>query len=91
MILPLLHTITGALIVLCFTGKVMIHYYLDRMNNRAVGIGYILVNPLPYFLLYKSETEERFITLRNVCNKLLGFTAINLVLNIILGVLIYFL
>lgn len=90
MILPLLHTITGVLILLCFAGKVMIHYYLDSVHNRAAGIGYILVNPLPYFLLYKSETEERFIKLRNVCNRLLSFTVINLILNIIVGIIIYF-
>ena len=90
MILQILHTLTGCLIIICFGSKLIIHYYLDHLHRRAIGIGYSLLNPLPYFLPYKSIVEDKYLLLKKTCNTLLQIAAVNLLLNLILGLLIYF-
>ncbi len=88
--LQLLHTITGCLIILCFTGKLIIHDYLNRLHGRASGITGFLLAPLPYFLPYRSLVQEKYISLKKKGDLLLAIAAISLFLNLILGLLIYF-
>lgn len=88
--LQLLHTLTGCLIIICFVAKLIIHYYLDRSNGRAFGIMYSLFNPLPYFLPYRSTVKDKYLSAKKNCNLLLKIAAVNLFLNIILGLVIYF-
>jgi hypothetical protein len=87
--LQILHTLTGSLIILCFVTKLIIHYYLDHSHGRAFGIVNCLLSPLPYFLPYKSIVADKYLFLKKSCNMLLKIAAVNLFLNLILGLLIY--
>ncbi|MFM6924754.1 MAG: hypothetical protein ACKOU7_04575 [Ferruginibacter sp.] len=87
--LHLLHTISGILILLCLVCKTSLHYYLDNKHNRHTGFIYTLVNPLPYLRLYRTAVTEKFMQLKRLCNLLLVLSFISLLLNLMLGLLIF--
>jgi hypothetical protein len=86
MTLASLKTISGLLIVLFFSCKVIIHYYLDYKHNKSASFLYSLLTPLHYFQSYKTTVDFQFINLKSLCNLLLVLTFISLILNIIFGV-----
>ncbi len=90
MLLQQLHTLTGCLILLCFAGKLLIHYYLDRSEGRVIVIVYSFFALLPFLLPYKETVADKYLWLRKLCNLLLRLTAINLLLNFIIGLFILF-
>lgn len=88
--LDLLHTISGLLILISFAGKVLLHYYLDHKQGKGISLLYSLAAPAPYFMPYKRLDDFRLSHLQRVCNLLLTLAAIALIINIILGIAIYF-
>ena len=48
--LQLLHTISGFMIILSLLSKIIIHYYLDHLHDRAIGPVTILISPFQYVL-----------------------------------------
>ena len=90
MTLNILHTISGLLIIIFFISKVILHYYLDYKHHRTVSFIYSLAAPIQYFQPYKRTVEYKFLKLQRVCNLLLTLTFLALLLNIFLGVSIYF-
>jgi succinate dehydrogenase/fumarate reductase cytochrome b subunit len=90
MALNILHTISGILIILFFVSKVMLQYYLDYKHDRSVSFLYSLVIPSQYFKPYKRKLNSGYLKLQRVCNLLLTSTFIALILNILLGITIYY-
>ena len=88
--LQLLHTISGFMIVLSLLSKIIVHYYLDHLHDRAISSATILLNPFQYFLPYKQDVKNEYVNLKRLCIFFLALAAISLILNIIFGVLIYF-
>jgi hypothetical protein len=87
--LQLLHTLSGFMIVLSLLSKVIVHYYLDDLHDRAISPGAILFSPFQYLLPYKPDVKNEYLKLKRLCNFFLALAAISLILNIIFGVLIY--
>ena len=90
MILRILHTVSGCIIVLSLIGKIIVHYYLDRLQEKNISPGSILLMPLHYLLPYRMNVKNEYRKLKHFCNFLLILAAIALFLNIIFGILIYF-
>jgi succinate dehydrogenase/fumarate reductase cytochrome b subunit len=90
MVLNILHTISGLLIIIFFIGKVILHYYLDYKYNRNISFLYSLATPMQYFRPYKRMVDDGLLRLQRICNLFLTFTLIAIVLNILLGIGIYF-
>jgi hypothetical protein len=90
MTLNIWHTISGLLIIICFISKVVVHYYLDYKHQKDINFLYSLFNPLQYFQKYKSPVDVRFEKLKQLCNLLLTFTFIAIIVNIFVGAGIYF-
>lgn len=84
-----LHTISGLLIILFFAGKVIIHYYLDHKYSRNTGLSLPFIAPFQYFLPYKATVGKELLPMRQICNMLLLFTSLALILNFIIGIAIY--
>jgi hypothetical protein len=87
--LIILKTISGLLIFILFTGKVIVHYYLDFKHGRSGGFLYSLISPWAYFQFYKLKVDRKFINLQRLCNRLLVLAFISLLVNIVLGVTLY--
>ncbi len=90
MILSVLHTLSGVLTLLFFSAKVLTHYYLDYKRGYSINFTYVFLTPGAYFLRYKAEVAKSLIKLKMLCNSFLVLTILALILNIALGVLIYF-
>ncbi len=89
MILHLLHTLSGYAIILFLISKIIIHYYLDHLQGRDLGLSSMLLMPLQYISLYKSNVNSEYSGLKYLCNLLLILTFISLIANVIFGLLIY--
>jgi len=87
--LHLLHTISGVLIVLFLVSKTALHYYLDHQQNSAVSFIYTLLNPVKYLLPYRAAVHQQLKQLKHICNWLLALSFIALLLNLLLGLLIW--
>lgn len=84
-----LKTISGLLIFIFFTSKVIVHYYLDRKLGRSAGLYYVLISPKVYFKFYTAKVDHPLINLKQLCNLLLVLAFISLLANIVLGVTLY--
>jgi hypothetical protein len=84
-----LHTLSGLLIILFFAGKVIVHYYLDYKHSRNTSLGLPFIAPFQYFLPYKSVVKKELRPLKQICNVLLIFTSLALILNFVIGIAIY--
>lgn len=89
MILHTLHSISGCLILLAIFAKIIIHYYLDKLYNKNIGLASILIMPLKYLKPYRSAVNSNHTLLKNVCNFMLPLAGIFLLTNLIIGLLIY--
>jgi len=89
MTLHILHTLSGYAILLFLTTKIIVHYYLDHLQGKNLGLGSMLLMPLQYISLYSSKVNSENIRLKLLCNFLLLLTFISLAANIIFGLLIY--
>jgi len=85
--LHLLHNVSGIAIVVSLILKISIHYYLDQLHERNLGIESIFILPLQYIKPYKSTINDKFTTLKFLCNFFLVIFFASLFLNIIWGVL----
>jgi hypothetical protein len=85
-----LHTISGFMIILSLLGKIIAHYHLDHLHNRAISPATILLSPIQYLLPYKPDVKNEHLKLKRLCNFFLALAGISLILNIIVGVFIYF-
>jgi hypothetical protein len=88
--LNFLHTISGLLVVILFVIKVVLHYYIAYKNNSATNFLYSLSAPLEYFGFYRKMVPENFLKIKQICNRLLSATLISLIVNLLLGLAIYF-
>jgi len=84
-----LHNLTGFAILLSLIAKFIIHYYLDYLHDRSLGLNSILLMPFHYFIPYKSKVNGEYNKLKYLCNFLLLLAIIALLLNVAFGVLIY--
>ncbi len=89
--LHFLHTVSGLAIILSFLCKVALHFYIDSLHGRNLGISSLLVMPKLYIRLYKSVVNPEYVKWKYLCNSFLLLTAASLLLNIIFGILIYIL
>jgi len=85
-----LHNLSGFMIVLSLLSKIIIHYSLDHLHNRTVSPTAILLTPFQYLLPYKPDVKNEYLNLKRLCNFFLALAAISLILNIFVGVIIYF-
>ena len=90
MILHTLHTVSAVVLVLAIIGKVVIHYYLDKSSGKTIHPASVLLSPLQYLRPYKDGGSIDHAVLKTLCNFLLLLAAISLLLNLVLGLLIYF-
>jgi len=88
--LNLLHNLSGFLLFIAFVSKIIIHYYLDFLHQRKLGLMSLITMPLYYLKRYTNQVENRYVILKTICNLCLTFALISLVLNFIFGVIIYF-
>ena len=86
--LHLLHTLSGSAILLSLLCKIILHFYLDYIHGRSIGLSSIVILPLLYLGPYNSQVNGEYKILKYICNSFLVFTYISLLLNIIIGVLI---
>ena len=89
MILHTLHTISGCFVVLAIIAKIIIHYYLDKLHQRSVGLASLVIIPLNYLKPYRSDVDSNHILLKKGCNFMLLLAGIFLFINLMLGLLIY--
>ena len=85
-----LHTLSGFMIVLSLLGKIIVHYYLDHLHDRTISPMAIFLSPIQYLLPYKPDVKNEYLILKRLCNFFLALVSISLILNIFVGVLIYF-
>ena len=85
-----LHTISGLLIFIFLTCKVILHYYLDFKHKKGVGFIYSFISPLKYLKFCKKEVDNRYLNLQNICNFSLVLSFASLLLNIVIGVIIFY-
>lgn len=86
--LHLLHTLSGSIIVLSLLFKIIIHYYLDYLNDRRLGPNSIMFNPIRFLILYKALMNTEHNKLKFLCNSLLIIAYISLCVNFIVGLLL---
>ena len=89
MTLHFLHNLSGYAIILFLLGKVILHYSLDHLHDRSIGLSSILLMPRHYLSLYTKTVNSAYQILKYLCNVLLILTCISLAINIIVGLLIY--
>jgi hypothetical protein len=85
-----LHTLSGFMIVLSLLSKIIVHYYLDHLHDRTISPMAIFLSPIQYLLPYKPDVKNEYLKLKRLCNFFLALAGISLILNIIVGVFIYF-
>jgi hypothetical protein len=85
-----LHTLSGILIFISISCKIILHYYLDYKHYRSISFIYSFITPLPYFHKYNKTVHNRFLKIKRLCNLFLYLTIVFLILNIIIGVILYF-
>jgi len=90
MLLQILHNLTGFLLIFSFVGKIILHYYLDHLHNRATGFVYSWLTPKPYFLPYKLPVENKYAQLKFLCNIFFTVAVISLLANLMVGLIIFF-
>jgi hypothetical protein len=90
MILHIFHTITGVAVVFLMVGKLIIHYYLDHLHQRDISFNTLLVMPLQYLRPYKFQVKKEGLKWRRICNLFLKLAILAFVLNIMIGLMIYF-
>jgi hypothetical protein len=84
-----LHTLTGIALFISMILKVIIHYYLNYLNGRNLGLNSFLIMPTQYLIPFRENVSIENLTLKYLCNSFLVITCISLILNIIFGILIY--
>lgn len=89
MTLNILHTISGLLILIFFSGKVILHYYLYRKQDNSINFLGFLATPTQYLWPYKKNVDYGNLRLQRTCNLFLILTYAALLANIILGIAIY--
>lgn len=87
--LNLLHNLSGFLIIIAFVTKIVIHYYLDVLHQRNLGLMSLITLPLYYLKRYTNQVESRYATLKTICNLCLPIAIFSLGFNFIFGLLIY--
>ena len=90
MLLQILHTLTGFLLFFSFAGKIFLQYYLDNLHNRAFGFIYSWLTPKQYFLPYKQAVESKYAQLKYLCNLFFKIAVVSLLVNLIVGLIIFF-
>ncbi|MEI6059891.1 MAG: hypothetical protein WCR72_04235 [Bacteroidota bacterium] len=88
MSLHFLHTLSGIAILLALGCKVLVHFYLDYIQEQSSGFNSVLLIPLQYLLPYKSPVEHKYQGLKYLCNSFFALACLSLILNIIFGVLV---
>lgn len=84
------HTLTGIGIFSFLLSKVLLHFYLDYRQKRSLGLSSLMISPVYYLRPYRLEVDEPLRKWKVCCNAC-GFLAIvALVLNLIVGLLIYY-
>lgn len=83
--LPLLHTISGWLIIIAFAAKILLHFWLDKQQQPSLGLIAILLVPNIYFGKYKAAVVAKYQTHKNICNFCWYITLIALLSNIAIG------
>jgi len=89
MTLHFLHTLSGYAIIIFLISKIIIHYSLNHLQGRELGLSSILLMPIQYLSLYKATVYSNHQILKYLCNILLMLTYISFAINIIVGLLIY--
>ena len=89
MIVPVLHTISGCLIIIAIIAKISVHYYLDKQHGKSAGGASVIVTPLYYLQPYKATVGHNYRRLKKACNFLLWLALLSLLINIVCGVVIY--
>lgn len=88
--LDILHTLSGILALVAIIVKVIIHYRLDHLHGRNTSLSQLGITPIKYLSKYTGEVDEEHASLKNICNLMLLLAAIFLLVNFILGLIIYF-
>jgi len=84
-----LHTLTGIVLFISLIFKVIIHYYLNYLNGRNLGLNSFLIMPTQYLIPFRENVSIENLTLKYLCNSFLVISCISLILNIIFGILIF--
>ena len=84
--LHLLHTVSGAAIILSLLLKILLHYYLDYVHGRSVGVMSMFIFPRQYFIPYKSAVDNDHTKLKYLCNFFFVLSCISFILNVIVGI-----
>lgn len=82
----LLHTVTGILCTVFLANKVILHCLLDR---RVKSGSAFLFSPLQYLRPYRKTTADNNKVVATACNVSLMLAVLMLVLNGIIGIMIY--
>ncbi|MEP6676816.1 MAG: hypothetical protein ABJA78_16770 [Ferruginibacter sp.] len=85
-----LHTISGCLVLLAILFKIILHYYLDKLYDQNIGLSSIFLMPLKHLKPYKAAVNSQHTLLKRICNFMLPLAVMFLLLNLILGLMIYF-
>jgi len=83
--LPLLHTISGWLIIVAFTAKLILHYWLDKHQQPSLGLLAFLLVPKIYFGKYKEVVAAKYYWHKIICNVFWRTMLVALLSNILIG------
>jgi len=88
--LHLLHTLSGIAVLLSIFCKLIIHLYIDYLQEKNTNLYSILSSPFSYFLPCRFSGNCDYGKLNFLCNFFLLLTALSLILNICAGILILY-
>ena len=83
--LNLLHNLSGFILIIALVNKIVIHYYLDFLHQRNLEMMLLIAMPIYYLKPYTNQVENRYASLKSICNLCLPIALISLELNFIIG------